>query len=76
MMQLYRNIGGDSGVLAYEYGTDFIRVKFSTGTVYLYTNASAGPQNISEMKKLADAGKGLNAFINLKVKKLYARTEM
>jgi len=74
-MQYYKNINGDSGVQAYEYGADFIRVKFSTGAVYVYTNASAGPQNIAEMKKLADEGKGLNAFINLKVKKLYARKE-
>jgi hypothetical protein len=74
-MQIYKNIDGDSGVQAYEYGTDFIRVKFTTGAIYVYTNASAGSQNIAEMKRLADAGSGLNAFINLNVKKLYARKE-
>jgi hypothetical protein len=74
-MQHYKDIDGDSGVQAYEYGADFIRVKFSTGAVYLYTNASAGLQNIAEMKKLADRGNGLNSFINLNVKKLYAKKE-
>jgi hypothetical protein len=76
MMQDYKNIDGDSGIVAYEYGTDFISVKFSNGAVYLYTNTSAGPHNIAEMQKLADAGEGLNAFINLNVKKLYARKEL
>ena len=28
-MQPYRNIGGDSGVVGYESGADFIRVQFS-----------------------------------------------
>ena len=74
-MQRYMDIDGASGVQAYEYGADFIRVQFSTGAIYLYTNASAGSQNIIEMKKLADQGNGLNAFINLNVKKLYARKE-
>lgn len=74
-MQRYKNIGGDSGVYAYESGPGFIRVKFITGAIYLYTDASAGAQNIAEMKRLADLGNGLNAFINLYVKKLYARKE-
>jgi len=74
-MQLYKDIDGDSSVQAYEYGTDFIRVKFITGAVYLYTNVSTGSHYITEMKRLADEGNGLNAFINLRVKKLYAKKE-
>ncbi len=27
-MQLYRNLSGDSGVLAYEIGADYIKVQF------------------------------------------------
>jgi hypothetical protein len=52
-MERYRNLGGDSGVAAYENGPDFIRVQFSDGSVYLYTYASAGAQNIEYMKQLA-----------------------
>ena len=74
-MERYKNIGGDSGVSGYEIGDDHIRVKFSTGAVYLYTNASAGAQNIAQMKKLAVSGTGLNAFINTKVRTAYARKE-
>lgn len=74
-MTPYRNINGDSGVSAFEYGEDYIRVLFKTGAQYLYTNQSAGRGNIDHMKKLATQGGGLNAFINTKVKKLYARKE-
>ena len=74
-MERYKNLGGDSGVAAYENGTDFIRVQFSDGSVYLYTYASAGAQNIEHMKQLAIQGQGLNAFINTAVRKTYARKE-
>jgi hypothetical protein len=74
-MERYRNIDGDSGVIAYELGTDYIRVQFSDNSVYLYTDASAGSGNIEMMKKLAAAGDGLNAFINKHVRKRYAKKE-
>lgn len=74
-MERYRNLGGDSGVAAYEVGNDFIRVMFSDRSVYLYTDASAGSHNIREMKRLAREGQGLNAFINTTVQKKYARKE-
>lgn len=74
-MERYRDIDGDSNVAAYEIGTDFIRVQFSEGSVYLYTNASAGSQSIEHMKNLARSGDGLNAYINRVVRKRYARQE-
>lgn len=64
-MQPYKDIDGDSGVEAYEYGDDYIRIKFkNTGRIYEYTNATAGAATISTMKRLADSGEGLQAFIN------------
>lgn len=74
-MERYANLGGDSGVVGYEIGNDFIRVQFSDGSVYLYTNASAGAENIEQMKRLARNGQGLNAFINRHVRKAYAQRE-
>lgn len=74
-MERYKDIDGDSGVAAYEIGTDYIRVQFKDNSVYLYTYASAGSNNIEQMKRLAEAGDGLNAFINKNVKKRYARKE-
>ena len=74
-MEPYRNLGGDSGVESYEIGSDFIRVQFSDGSVYLYTYESAGSQNIEHMKQLAVNGQGLNSFINTTVRYDYARKE-
>ena len=74
-MEQYRNIDGDSGIAEFEIGPDYIRVKFIGGSVYLYTYVSAGSQNIEQMKRLAVAGNGLNAFINKNVRKSYAQKE-
>lgn len=71
-MQRYKNLGGDSGVSFYEIDTDCIKVQFSDGAIYLYTNNSAGVHNINEMKHLASIGRGLNSFINKHVRKKYA----
>lgn len=72
-MRAYRDLGGDSGVAAYTYDQESMTVQFKDGAVYLYTNISAGAQNIDRMKALADNGNGLNSFINTNVRKLYAR---
>lgn len=74
-MERYGNLGGDSGIGAYECGPDFIRVQFGDGSVYLYTYASAGQSNIEHMKQLARAGNGLNSFINRSVRNAYERKE-
>jgi len=71
-MQRYRNLNGNSGVLAYEIEEDSIKVKFSGGDVYLYTVASTGRDNIEAMKALAVAGRGLSTFISRYVREEYA----
>jgi hypothetical protein len=72
-MKVYRDLNGDSGVTAYDYGSDWIHVQFKSGSVYEYTYASAGQINIEQMKRLADSGDGLNSFINKNVRKLFSR---
>ncbi len=74
-MEPYGNLGGDSGIEAYEIGDDFIRGQFSSGSIYLYTYESAGSENIELMKGLANEGEGLNSFINATVRSNYARKE-
>ena len=71
-MERYKNLGGDSGVSAYEIGDDYIKVEFNDGSLYLYNYGSAGSHNIEHMKTLAVNGRGLNGFINTNVKKKYA----
>lgn len=72
-MERYKNLGGDSGVAAYEIGQGSITVQFKDGATYLYNNQSAGATNIAQMQRLAAAGQGLNSFISRVVRKGYAQ---
>jgi len=71
-MERYKNLSGDSGVLAYELRDDGIKVQFTEGTTYLYTIKSAGTENIETMKRLATNGRGLSTFISRTVRSRYA----
>ncbi len=72
-MQHYKNLSGESGVLAYEIGDRDITIRFSGGERYLYTDQSAGADNITEMQRLATLGSGLSTYISQVVKERYAR---
>ena len=71
-MIVYHNRSGDSGVVAYEWGSDWIRVQFTGGHVYEYTHESAGRKNVATMKRLAESGSGLSTFISTAVKSQYS----
>jgi hypothetical protein len=72
-MDNYKNLGGDSGISKYEILNDAIKIKFSTGAIYIYSNLSAGTNNIEKMKSLAKTGKGLNSFIMKNVRTKYVK---
>ena len=72
-MKKYKNLSGKSNVALYEVAKDSITIRFTTCSVYIYTNQSAGSSNISQMKSLALAGKGLSTFIDTNVKERFAR---
>lgn len=72
-MKSYANRSGASGVRYYEIGDTSITVQFQDRGTYLYTYESAGSYHIEQMKSLAEAGSGLNSYINTNVRKLYAR---
>jgi hypothetical protein len=63
-MEPYRNLSGDSGVEAYVIGDDCIAVRFRTGVIYWYTEASVGSEHVAEMTRLARCGKGLSTYIS------------
>jgi len=75
-MERYKNLGGDSAIVAYELATDAITVKFRDGWHYLYSIQSTSPSNIREMQRLAAEGRGLNSFISRFVRKGYVRKWM
>lgn len=49
-----------------------IEVEFGDGSVYGYSESSAGASNVQKMIQLANAGQGLNSFIMRQVRKSYA----
>ena len=51
-MENYKNLGGNSGVEAYEIGPDFISVRFSNGSTYWYTYEKPGAQRVEHMKPM------------------------
>ncbi|MGH7577909.1 MAG: hypothetical protein ACREM1_22660 [Longimicrobiales bacterium] len=74
-MRRYRDVHGDSGVVAYDPGPDFIKVRFKHGETYVYNYESTGRFQVERMKVLAVSGEGLSAFISKFVKENYARRE-
>lgn len=72
-MTPYMDLGGNSGVTAYELGNDYILVEFHGGSLYLYTYDRPGKFDVENMKELAVRGRGLNTYINKYVRKNYAR---
>lgn len=49
-----------------------IEVEFGDGSIYGYSETSAGATNVQKMIGLANAGQGLNSFVNKVVRKRYA----
>lgn len=72
-MRRYGNSSGDSGVVAYQTGPDFILVRFRGGAVYQYSAAEAGTAHIATMQALAVSGRGLSAYIARHAEELRGR---
>lgn len=73
-MEVYKDINNDSGVRGYKINDTSIDVWFDgTARVYTYSYKIAGASNVETMKKLAQQGDGLNAYINNYVKYKYDR---
>lgn len=68
----YKNLSKRSGVDSYNNKRGSLTIEFKDGSLYEYTNASAGAYRMKKMRQLAQQGKGLNGFINKSVKKRYS----
>lgn len=63
-MKTYKNLSGKSGVLTYETGKTYIRIKFAGDPkVYTYNYLRPGKETVERMKDLALKGRGLSDFI-------------
>ena len=74
-MTPYRNLNGNSNIVAYETTEDSIHVYFGSGTHrnYLYNYVYPGKAAIDSMKILASQGHGLNSYISTTVKSNFAK---
>jgi hypothetical protein len=67
-MKTYKNLSGRSGVLAYETGKTYIKIKFAGESgIYTYNYERPGRVLVEQMKNLALKGQGLSDFILEKV---------
>ena len=71
-MQLYLDLSGQSGISAYEVRDNAIIVRFKNGHTYIYDTTWPGKEQIEEMKKRAEAGRGLATYISQEVRNHYA----
>ena len=72
-MPPYANLSGKSGVRRYAFSTGMIIVTFKDGSNYQYDYLHTGRTQVDEMINRAQAGYGLNRYINKVVKGNYAR---
>jgi formaldehyde-activating enzyme involved in methanogenesis len=75
-VEKYLNKSEDSGVIAYEIGSDFIKVQFKDkNCLYVYNYKSPGKTHVEMMKKKAKEGHGLSTYVSQHVGKQYFSKE-
>ena len=67
-MQEYGNQNGNSGIVGFEIGNDYIDVEFKNGGIYRYRETVIGKLAFLNMCAAACIGNGLNAYINQSVR--------
>lgn len=74
-MERYKNLSGQSNVVAYELDQGSISVEFASGAyrTYVYDSNRPGPVMVAELQRLAVAGRGLNSYISSVVKSNFSR---
>jgi hypothetical protein len=68
----YRDLHGNSGVVAYYAGDAYIIVQFQEGGTYLYNATAPGQLHVEAMIRHAHEGSGLATYINREVRQRYA----
>jgi len=71
-MKRYKNLNGNSSVIAYEISPAYIDVLFEDKSLYRYNYLVTGIAHVEQMKLLAQQGKGLCTYINKFVRKKYS----
>ncbi|GAA3768039.1 hypothetical protein GCM10022270_31040 [Terriglobus aquaticus] len=64
--------GRETGVRAFALLPDAIALRFSDGSVYLYTHDRPGAAHVRAMRERAMAGRGLSTYVSQHVQQRYA----
>ena len=64
VMHPYKNLAGNSGIIAYQSGNYYINILFRGFVLYRYTKTGSGYETIRTMQRLAREGWGLCRFIS------------
>lgn len=51
-MEIYQNLGGDSGIYAFLIDDNSITIEFNSGAAYLYDNRQPSSNDVEQMKIL------------------------
>ena len=70
-MPRYKNLSGDSGVIAYEIAPDSITLTFVNGDEYRYSYIRPGRTTVEHMKTLARRGSDLSTYVSQHVRDNY-----
>lgn len=66
MWTTYKNLAGNSGVVAYDYDEEaftWIKIEFLDGSIYEYTDESCSWLEVLRMIELAESGFMLNRWL-------------
>jgi hypothetical protein len=72
-MQPYKNVSGESGIVAFERGDNYIDIEFNGGSRYRYDYRVPGRREVETMKRLAQRGEDLATFINKYIRERFAK---
>lgn len=72
-MEIYKSINENSNIKAFEYGPNFIIIKYNDGVEFLYDHQKPGLDKVTKMIELAKKGQGLSDYLENSIKKNFAK---
>lgn len=72
-MQAYTDRGGDTTVIGFEDGDDFIRIHYRDGAVLEFRVGEVSAAHVMNLRQLAQLGEGLQHYLSRHVSTRLAR---
>lgn len=72
-MQPYTDRGGDTTVIGFEDGDDFIRIQYLDGAILEFRVGEVSAAHVMNLRQLAQLGEGLQSYLSRHVPTRLAR---